>query len=66
MYLLKEIDAEMFRKNQITYEFFSKSPRILNDKSLVVKYNSRYCLLYMFYNKNLFIKFKLNFFLSSS
>ncbi|PKC70831.1 LNS2-domain-containing protein [Rhizophagus irregularis] len=38
----EEIDAEMFRKNQITYEFFSKSPRILNDKSLVVKYNSRY------------------------
>uniref|UniRef100_A0A1D1YV85 Nuclear elongation and deformation protein 1 n=2 Tax=Anthurium amnicola TaxID=1678845 RepID=A0A1D1YV85_9ARAE len=35
-------DAEMFRKNQITYEYFSENPRILNDKSLVVKYNNRY------------------------
>ncbi|GBB94675.1 hypothetical protein RclHR1_00240023 [Rhizophagus clarus] len=38
----EEIDAEMFRKNQITYEYFSKNPRVLNDKALVVKYNSRY------------------------
>ncbi|RIA99275.1 Lipin/Ned1/Smp2-domain-containing protein [Glomus cerebriforme] len=38
----EQTDADMFRKNQITYEHFSENLRILNDKSLVIKYNNRY------------------------
>ncbi|CAI2163136.1 14769_t:CDS:10 [Funneliformis geosporum] len=38
----EQIDDEMFRKNQITYEYFSENPRLLNDKSLVFKYDNRY------------------------
>ncbi|CAG8531529.1 4268_t:CDS:10 [Paraglomus brasilianum] len=38
----QKTDAELFRKNQISYENFCENPHVLNDKALVVRYNDRY------------------------
>ncbi|RHZ77412.1 hypothetical protein Glove_180g112 [Diversispora epigaea] len=38
----EKMDTELFRKKLVSYEQFSENPQLLNDKSLVFKYDNRY------------------------